>query len=106
MVRQVYISARIETFPCCGLRLRPPSRFNREYRRSFQEHVKAGLGDASQLVATVRWHRATPNSDNPIYLAARQNELRTKACFGAGSRKGSKRLTYRECGRQLVANAG
>jgi len=35
-----------------------------------QEHVKAGLAMLPSF--TVRWHRATPNSDNPIYLAARE----------------------------------
>jgi TolB-like protein len=35
-----------------------------------QEHVKAGLAMLPNF--TVRWHRATPNSDNPIYLAARE----------------------------------
>jgi TolB-like protein len=35
-----------------------------------QEHVKAGLAMLPSF--TVKWHRATPNSDNPIYLAARE----------------------------------
>jgi tetratricopeptide (TPR) repeat protein len=35
-----------------------------------QEHVKAGLTMLPSF--TVRWYRATPNSDNPIYLAARE----------------------------------
>jgi TolB-like protein len=35
-----------------------------------QEHVKAGLAMLPSF--TVRWHRATPHSDNPIYLAARE----------------------------------
>jgi TolB-like protein/tetratricopeptide (TPR) repeat protein len=35
-----------------------------------EEHVKAGLAMLPNF--TVRWHRATPNSDNQIYLAARE----------------------------------
>jgi tetratricopeptide (TPR) repeat protein len=34
------------------------------------EHVKAGL--AMHPAFTIRWFRATPQGDNPIYLAARE----------------------------------